>query len=132
MIELICLLLWLQAIPAPRPVAPQPHPLDEAVRETLQRYEAAYESLDAQQVKKVHPSLDADALRQLFNGFRALEMKIDDVRVLSSEGATVRVSCKITQTYTPKAGKRETSPPVTRVFRLRKQEASWVIDGYER
>ena len=35
------------------------------------------------------------------------------------------------QALTPKAGTKQTST-VTRVFRLRKQEAVWLIDGFER
>jgi hypothetical protein len=107
--------------------------LEGAAKETLQKYAAAFESLDAEQVKKVHPSVDAPALQGAFNDMRALQVTIDDVRVLSSDGATMRVSCKIAQTLTKKIGRgKEATPPVTRVFRLRKQEASWVIDGFER
>jgi hypothetical protein len=41
------------------------------------------------------------------------------------------VSCRVTQTLTPKAGGKQTSA-VTRVLRLRRQEAVWLIDGFER
>jgi hypothetical protein len=105
--------------------------LEAAAREALQRYSAAYESLDADRVKKVYPAVDVEGLRRAFRDVRELKVTIDGIRVLSTEGASARVSCKVTQTFTPKAGSRQTSA-VTRVLRLRRQEAVWVIDGFER
>jgi len=89
------------------------------------------ESLDADQVKKAYPSVDVEGLRRAFREMRELKVSIDNVRVLSIEGAIARVSCRVVQALTPKAGTRQTST-VTRVFRLRKQEAVWLIDGFER
>jgi hypothetical protein len=117
--------------PAP-PVPPQPaNPLDAAAKEALQQYSAALESLDADQVKKIHPGVDVEGLRRAFREMRELKVSIDNVRVLSTEGATARVSCRVTQTLTPKAGSRQTTA-VTRVLKLRRQEATWLIDGFER
>jgi soluble cytochrome b562 len=116
-------------------VAAMPHAqaatTESAVRDTLQRYSAALESLDATAVKKVQPSIPADNLAKAFKDMRELRVKIDDVHVLSLDGATARVSCKVTQTLTPKAGSRQTTS-VTRVMRLRRVTDAWVIDGFER
>jgi hypothetical protein len=131
-----------QAPSPPRPAAAQPppappappqaaNPLDQAARDALQQYSAALESLDADQVKKIQPGVDVEGLRRAFREMRELRVSIDNVRVLSTEGATARVSCRVTQTLTPKAGGRQTTA-VTRVLRLRKQEAVWLIDGFER
>jgi hypothetical protein len=60
-----------------------------------------------------------------------LKVAIDAVRVLSMDGATARVSCRVTQTLTPRVGSRRTTA-VTRVMRLRREADSWVIDGFER
>jgi hypothetical protein len=114
----------------PVPAAPLP-PLETAVRETLQQYSTALETLDAEQVKKVHPSVDSERLKRAFHEMRELKVTIDTIKVLSTEGATARVSCRVTQTLTPKAGARQNST-VTRVMRLKRQEAGWLIDGFER
>jgi hypothetical protein len=144
-----CLALWLQLqggvaasqTPAPAPpqrpttpvppVAPSQNPLENAAREALQQYSTALEALDADQVKKIQPSVDAEGLRRAFRDMRELKVTIDNVKVLSTEGSVARVSCRVTQTLTPKAGNRTTTA-VTRVLRLRKQEAAWLIDGFER
>jgi hypothetical protein len=104
---------------------------EASVRDTLQRYSAALESLDANAVKKVQPSIPTDNLARAFKDMRELKVAIDDVRVLSLDGATARVSCRVTQTLTPKAGSRKTTA-VTRVMRLKRGADSWVIDGFER
>ena len=101
------------------------------VRETLQKYAAALESLDANAVKKVQPSVPIDNLTKAFKEMRELKVDIDAVRLLSMEATTARVSCRVTQTLTPRAGAKRTTA-VTRVMRLRREASSWVIDGFER
>lgn len=116
------------AVPLPQ----TPPPAAEAgVRETLQKYSAALESLDANAVKKVQPSIPIENLTKAFKDMRELKVEIDAVRVLSMDGATARVSCRVRQTLTPKVGSRQTTA-VTRVIRLRREADSWVIDGFER
>ncbi len=143
----VCAGLWLglvstpleahaavQTRPNPAPPSAQQAPqaaVEAAAKEALQQYSAALESLDADQVKKIHPAVDVEGLRRAFREMRELKVTIDNVRVLSTEGATARVSCRVTQTLTPKAGSKQTTA-VTRVLRLRRQEAVWLIDGFER
>jgi hypothetical protein len=115
---------------AGQPQSPQTA-AEAGVRETLQRYSAALESLDANAVKKVQPAIPADSLSKAFKDMRELKVVIDEVRVLASDTSTARVSCRVTQTLTPKAGSKQTSA-VTRVMRLRRQADAWVIDGFER
>jgi hypothetical protein len=105
--------------------------VEPAVREALQRYATALESLDADAVKKVQPSIDVDGLKRAFGEMRSLDVDIDNIRVLSGDRAAARVSCRVTQTLTPKAGSRQTST-VTRVLRLRRQDSSWIIQDFER
>lgn len=105
--------------------------VEPAVREALQRYAAALESLDADAVKKVQPSIDVEGLRRAFGEMRALEVDIDEIRVLSGDRASARVSCRVTQTLTPKAGSRQKST-VTRVVRLQQQGNGWIIQNFER
>jgi hypothetical protein len=120
-------------VPPAQPIAPAPpqSAVEVAARDVLQQYSAALESLDADQVKKTQPTVDAEGLRRAFREMRELRVSIDNVKVLSTEGPIVRVSCRVTQTLTPKAGTKTTTA-LTRVLRLRRQEAVWVIDGFER
>lgn len=123
-----------QPAPAPAPApaaAPGEKPIDPALRDALQQYATALESLDADAVKKVQPSIDADGLKRAFREMRALDVDIDNVRLLSSDQTSARVSCRVIQTLTPKAGSRQTST-VTRVLLLRRQEAAWIIQAFER
>lgn len=104
---------------------------DAAVQSALQQYAAALQSFDAAAVKRVQPSIDVASLTTAFRDMRSLEVVISDVRVLSEETAVTRVSCRISQTLTPKAGSKRTVA-VTRVIRLRKQDGNWLIDAFER
>ena len=104
---------------------------ETGVRDALQRYSAALESMDVDAVKKVQPSVPTEILAKAFKDMRELKVAIDAVRVLSSDGTTARVSCKVTQTLTPKVGSKQTTA-VTRVMRLKRSADVWVIDGFER
>ena len=104
---------------------------DAAIREVLRQYADALAHLDADAVKKVQPSIDVEGLRKAFKEMRALNVTIADVRVLAADEAMARVSCKVNQTLTPKAGSKQTTA-VTRVMRLRRQVGSWIIDSFER
>ena len=92
---------------------------------------AALQSLDANAVQKVQPSIPVENLAKAFSDIRELKVEIDAVRVLSMEGTTARVSCRVTQTLTPKVGSRKITA-VTRVMRLRRESNTWVIDRFER
>jgi hypothetical protein len=112
----------------------QPHndrTVDVGVREALQQYSVAFASLNAAAVKKVQPSIDTENLKAAFKQMKALQVSIDDMKILSTEGAVTRVSCRVTQTLTPKAGSKQTIA-VIRVIRLHKQDDVWVIDAFER
>ena len=125
--------IWLAAIAAMMLIAPAPTAAqsDGAIREVLRQYADALEHLDADAVKKVQPSIDVENLRKAFREMRALNVTIGDVRILAADDATARVSCKVNQTLTPKAGSKQTTA-VTRVMRLRRQVGSWIIDSFER
>jgi hypothetical protein len=109
----------------------QPDAAEAAVRDMLQRYAAALESRDAEAVKKVHPSIPTESLSKAFREMRELKVVIDGVRVLSIDGNAARVSCRVAQTLTPKAGAKQTSA-VNRVVRLKRHDQSWVIETFER
>lgn len=113
------------------PQTPSAAATEAGVRETLEKYSTALESLDANAVKKIQPSIAIDNLTKAFKEMRELKVDIDTVRLLSMDGATARVSCRVTQTLIPRAGSKRTTA-VTRVMRLRRDTDSWVIDGFER
>jgi len=104
---------------------------DAAIRDLLKQYATALEHLDADAVKKVQPSIEVENLRKAFREMRALNVTIEDVRILAADDTIARVSCKVNQTLTPKAGSKQTTA-VTRVMRLRRQVGSWIIDSFER
>lgn len=111
-------------------------PVDDAtvktgVTELLQQYTLALESLDADAVKKVQPSVDTNTLKNAFRQMRSLEVEIDTIEVLSATGTTARVSCRVKQTLEPRAGSKQTTT-VTRVLRLRRPQTSWIIEAFER
>ena len=99
--------------------------------ELLQQYSAALESLDAEAVKKLQPSMDLESLRKAFREMRQLDVTIDNIKVLSLDATLARVSCRVSQTLIPKAGSKQTTA-VTRVLRLRRVQTGWVIDAFER
>jgi hypothetical protein len=107
------------------------HTVDSAIRQVLEQYSAAFQNLDPVAVKKVQPSIDSDTLREAFKQMRSLEVSISDVKVLSSDAAAIRVSCRVTQTLVPRAGVKQTIA-VTRVLRLRRLDGALVIDAFER
>jgi hypothetical protein len=104
---------------------------EAGIREALLEYSTALERLDADAVKKIQPSVGLEALRKAFREMRSLKVVIEDVRVLTSDDDAARVSCRVTQTLTPKAGSKQTTA-VTRVMRLRRQAGTWTIEIFER
>jgi hypothetical protein len=118
----------LVAVPA---AAQSTEKIEVDARELLQQYSAALESLDADAVKKLQPAIDLDNLRKAFREMRTLDVTIDNIKVLSVDAALARVSCRVEQTLTPKAGSKQTTA-VTRVLRLRRLQTAWVIDAFER
>lgn len=104
---------------------------DAGIRDLLKQYASALERLDADAVKKVQPSIEVENLRKAFREMRALNVTIEDIRILAADSAVARVSCKVNQTLTPKAGNKQTTA-VTRVMRLRRQVGSWIIESFER
>ena len=105
--------------------------VEVGIRDLLRQYSAALEKLDPDAVKKVQPSIEAENLKKAFKEMRALTVIIEDVRVLATDETTARVSCRVTQTLTPKAGSKQ-STTLTRVMRLRRQAGSWIIESFER
>jgi hypothetical protein len=105
--------------------------IEADARGLLDQYSAALESLNAEAVKKLQPSIDLETLKKAFKEMRALDVTIDNIKMLSVDATLARVSCRVSQTLTPKAGSKQTTA-VTRVLRLRRAQTGWVIDAFER
>ena len=105
--------------------------VEVSIRDLLRLYSTALEHLDADAVKKVQPSIEVENLRKAFREMRTLNVTIEEVRVLATDGTTARVSCRVSQVLTPKAGSKQTTA-ATRVMRLRRQAGSWSIESFER
>jgi hypothetical protein len=111
--------------------APGVSPVEVGIREALRQYSTALENLDADAVKRVQPAIELEALKKAFREMKSLKVAIEDVRVLTAGDDAARVSCRVTQTLTPKAGSKQTTA-VTRVLRLRRQVGAWTIELFER
>jgi hypothetical protein len=104
-------------------------PDEEQVRRTLQRYQSAYESLDAQSARAIWPRVDGAALQRAFDGLESQRLTFSDcqVQVRGSYGSAV---CRGTTRYVPKVGSHEPRvEPRTWTFALRKSGDEWQIDS---
>jgi ketosteroid isomerase-like protein len=116
---------------APAPIAEPPRVAlrsdQEAVRDTLRRYEAAYRALDVSGLLRVYPSLARDQaeLQRTFETVKQYEVEIRSPQIaVQADTATVRAT--LARRITPKVG----SPVVNEVaseFRLRREGSTWLI-----
>ena len=118
------------AVTAAVDVAPAAVVVDDAtqVRALLQKYQAAYERLDAGLVHAVWPGVNQAALARAFGGLesQALDFKACYIQL---RGATADVLCTGSTRYVPKVGSRE--PRVEQLawnFTLRKKANDWEIE----
>ncbi len=107
-----------------------PATVDESaqVKALLERYQAAYERLDARSVHAVWPGVNEAALARAFGGLesQALDFKACYIQL---RGATADVLCTGSTRYVPKVGSRE--PRVEQLawnFKLRKSANDWEIE----
>lgn len=95
----------------------------------LQRYKNAYESLDANGVAEVYPSVDVERLKTAFGQFSSMDYEalvhVDGVRI-DGNTATVRV----TESMRPTSKTvRAQSTSTTAVFTMRRSGTSWTIQS---
>jgi hypothetical protein len=98
------------------------------VRAVLQKYQAAYERLDAGLVHAVWPGVNEAALARAFGGLesQALDFKTCYIQL---RGATADVLCTGSTRYVPKVGSREPRvEPLAWNFTLRKRASDWEIE----
>lgn len=122
------------ATPAPAPVdaAPAAPVVDDAarVRSVVEKYQAAYDRLDAGLVHDVWPGVNEAALARAFDGLESqtLTFRACDIQL---RGAAASVLCTGSTRYVPKIGSRE--PHVESLawtFTLRKRaNDEWQIES---
>ena len=99
------------------------------VTQTLRRYEAAYASLSANDVRSVYPSAPIDQLAKDFADYRAYTLKIEisEFYFIVTETLTaVRITGRVTHDVLAKSGQR-TQSQRSQIFTLEKQGPTWVI-----
>jgi len=119
----------------PTPTQPERKPLDtraeqDLVTQTLHRYEAAYASLSAEDVRKVYPTAPIDQLAKELADHRSysVNLKMDQLRfkILSETRTVVFVPCRVTYDLVAKSGQR-TQFERQQTFTLEKRGNTWLI-----
>ena len=104
----------------------------DAILDTLRRYEAAYESLDASRVLEVFPALGRDQVEQLrasFARMTAYRVEIQDPRVEVHETDATAYAV-VERHMTPRVG-RPVSNAVNTEFHLRRDGSRWVVTAVD-
>jgi hypothetical protein len=98
------------------------------ISQVLQRYRAAYDSLDAGSARAVWPSVNEAALARAFDGLASQRLVFDGCDVRLRGDAAADVTCHGTTRYIPKIGNRDPRvEPRTWNFTLRRSGADWNI-----
>jgi serine/threonine protein kinase len=100
----------------------------KAILDLLQAYAAAYNSRDADAVRKTFPNVpDFNRIRDMFNFSRSIQVTLvpDEPPRISGDNATVR--CQFSISLTDNRGIKQRAQPNTVTFSLRKSEGRWLI-----
>jgi hypothetical protein len=115
-----------EAAPARPDPAGELRKQEQVVRELLERYAYAYERMDVQAAKALHPSLDDRALRRAFHGLNAQQVRLADCGVsFVGQGANAR--CQRSATYRTKVGSQVLRYTNEWTFNLSRDDAGWQI-----
>ena len=108
-------------------------PAEPAVRDetvvlsVLQRYEAAYSTLDASAASAVWPGVDRGALARAFIGLASQRVSLGDCDI-SVSGPSARATCSGSATWRPKVGGGSHTENRRWNFELRKAGENWKIE----
>lgn len=121
------------ALPPARPSAP-PRPAatdQDRIRETVQTYERAQNTLDADLYARVFPSVDRSRIARAFESFRSQSVEFEIKRIEIEPGATEAVVRGYEKRIAvPRAG-TEQRIDADRVLRLQKRGDAWVITAIQ-
>ncbi len=109
---------------SPTTVAPRDQSV--AIRAALNRYEAAYNRLDATAVQSVWPSLDRNALSRAFDGLASQKVSLGNCSVNVRDSAA-RAYCAGTTAWTPKVGGGARTASRKWTFDLSEADGTWRI-----
>ena len=93
---------------------------------TLREYAAAQESLSVDAVRRVYPTINAEALARSFRALSSQQVEIVGDDQITIDGTNAIVRCLVRQAFTPKVGQRRVETQ-TAVFRLQKTGGRWII-----
>jgi hypothetical protein len=99
---------------------------EQVVRELLERYAYAYERMDVQAAKALHPSLNDRELRRLFKGLNAQQVRLAGCD-LSIVGQGANARCQRSATYRTKVGSQVLRYTNEWTFNLSRDDAGWQI-----
>ena len=98
--------------------------------QVLRRYEAAFASLTADNVRSVYPSAPLDQLAKDFANSRSytLTVQVDSYQFVFTDTLTAAtIAARIGHDVVPKSGARSTKSEKPQTIQLEKQGANWII-----
>ena len=120
-----------EVAPPPTASAPTENPDHKAIRETIDRFKDAYESMSVEEEAKVWVSMPparAKADKDVFNMFKAVRVRFQ-CGTPSVSGDRGSIPCTQSITFTNKGGKIEPARSAALVFHLKKTGGSWLIES---
>jgi hypothetical protein len=124
------------SIPAPVPTAPRRDLAERAaverplVDQVLRRYEAAFASLAADNVRRVYPGAPLDQVAKDFANCQSytLTVQVDGYQFVFTDSLTaVTIAAHITHDVVQKSGTRNTRIDKAQSIQLEKQGANWIM-----
>jgi hypothetical protein len=102
-----------------------------SIQDLLNRYQDAFNNLNARAAKTVWPSVDERMLGRAFDQLKRQEVVFSACQT-SVTGRLAVSSCQGHASYVPKVGnKMERTETGRWTFKLKKGESGWLIDGIE-
>lgn len=97
------------------------------MRSVLERYAAAYSSLDVDAAQRVWPGVNRGALTRAFDSLASQQVSLGECRI-QVDGANAAARCAVTTTWAPKVGDGGKRTDVRNwLFELTRGTAGWEI-----
>ena len=114
----------------PKAAAAVENPDLKAIRDTIQRYKDAYESMSMDELEQVWPSIPKnkkDAIKESFKAVRAIKIRHEcSPPVISGDSA----QCECSETISYTTEKVQKAQPVPVLFLLRKMSGRWLVQDH--
>ena len=102
-----------------------------SIEDLINRYQNAFNNLNARAAKTLWPSVDERMLGKAFDQLKRQEVVLNACQI-SVTGRLAVSSCQGHASYVPKVGNKVERTETGRwTFKLRKGESGWLIDGIE-